>query len=862
MQVPGGLVSLARRRARMFPFALLLLLLVVLPPFLPGASERRSASLVSCVVLAAIVLRTTGKAWQQQRTTRAGWLFMLVGMALLLVHDFAEVGSPIVHSPIAGSLFLQMLGYVAFAVAGLTWSHVRSWRTILQGVDAGIIAVAVGMTLWVVTLFNTRRSLDGDVVWLSALLATFAGFAVASFATLVFSDRQRRGKAALILTGIIALAASDIQALAVSLAGSAAPTRAYQFGTLLGYALIAIAAASVFAEMEASREPVALRRLGRFESWAEFTFVVMAMATPPFTGFTLDLLTDSGVTPAVHAAAHLVSESGSAVLLALVATRMLIVRRTGISTLDRLMHMSRATESAQDGIVILDRNNLVLEVHAGFSSLYGWSADELVGRDLRILDHGDQPEAFWETVQAAVEKYGTWTGQVQNRDKLARAIPVRLTFSAVLDDLGRLVGYTQVHHDLRSEMDLASVAQRLDQEHEGHAAAQTIATSELPLQDALDAACRLLVSKPEIASAFVCALRDGDYEVLAVAGALAASIQPGHSLPVHMGDAVVATVHAHPVLLPWRETPRGAAATPWDQFAQAGSGTGLPLIAFAPVRVGDALVAVIGVCNRDATPASSLVSVMPALGAFSSTLAVQVGPAIERRMARKQEVLAVSNLIAEHDFQTVFQPICDLLTGTPVGYEALTRFPSAAPDVMFAQAAALGVGLDLEVATVNAALEAARALPDGRYLSLNASPDLIASRFLHARLAGVPRELVVELTEHDAVNRYGDLRALLDDLRPLARIAVDDTGSGYSSLQHLVELAPDVIKVDIALVRDIDSNPARQAMVNAVTAFAQRIGASVVAEGIETAVQREALLALGLSFGQGFLLGRPEPIHR
>ncbi len=861
MPASGRLVSLMRRSARVLPVGLAMLLLVVVPPSLPSSSLRHLAYLVACAVFASIVIATAWRAWQQGRSTRLGWLFMVAGMALLFAHDFTEVGSPALHAPVAGPLVLQMLGYVAFAISGLVWSHVRTWRTFLQGVDAGIISVAVGLTLWVVALFHSRRDLAGEVIWLSALLATFAGFAVASLGTLVLSDVQRRGKAALILIGVIALAASDVQALALSLGGSHWLSRSYEFGTLLGYAMMAFAAATVFADMEARRDPVSLRRPGRFESWTEFLLVVLAMATPPFTGFALELITDSGVSEAVHSAAHLADETGSAVLLALVATRMMIVRRTGISTLDRLIHMSRATESAQDAIVILDMNNSVLEVHAGFTALYGWSAEEIVGRDLRILDRGDQPDVFWETVHAAVDKYGKWSGQVQNRDKFGRIIPVRLTFSAVHDDLGRLVGYTQVHHDLRSEMDLASVEARLYQEHEAHAAAQSIATSGLPLQDALDTACRALVSQAGIASAFVCTLDDRDYEILAVAGSLAGFIQPGHALPARVGEAIAASVQAQAAVVPWPVNARGADAAPWDRFAMGNRNAEPPRIAYAPVHVGNVVVAVIGVCNRDADPVADLESVLPALGAFSSTLAVQVGPAIERRVTQKQQVQALMSLINRHDFETVFQPICDLSTRRAVGYEALTRFPATAPDVMFAEATALGVGLDLEMATINAALALSASLPAGCYISLNASPDLIASRFLHSRLVGVERDVVVELTEHDAVKHYGDLRTALDALRPLARIAVDDTGSGYSSLQHLVELAPDVIKVDIALVRDINTDPARQAMVNAVTAFAQRIGATVVAEGIELEEQRDALLALGLQFGQGFLLGRPDPVH-
>lgn len=815
---------------------------------------------MTCLVFAVMVLRTARMAWRLGGSTRLGWWFVLLGMVALSLHDLAGFESKAIQVNVDTAVVLQISGYVALGMAGLIWGRARTSRTLLQGIDAAIIAVASGIALWAIAMFNSRGHLSGESVWLSALLTTFVGFAVASFSALALSDDMRRRKAAVILLAVVVLAGSDIQGLVASLHGWYWFGARYDYGMLLGYALIAFAAIMVAAQMDARSEPVPRVRSRRFESWTEFAFVVLAMVVPPFAGFTLGIMTSAGVPEPVHAAAHLVDETASAVLLGLVAARMLLVRRSSITTLDRLLHVWQATEGAQDGIVMLDERQLVTQVNPGFSTLYGWAADDIVGRDLWLLDGHDQPEAFWETVHAAVGTFGTWTGQIQNRDQNGQAIPIRLTFSEVRDDGEQVVGYTQVHHDLRPELERARFEARLDQEHEAHALAQTIAARGLPLQETMDAATRALINLPGIASAFVCALRDSDYEILAIAGPLADVVEPGHPLPTHIGDAVTTSIHMHAALMPWTSNSREAGPDVWQPFSESSHVSEPGVIAFAPIRSGNVVVAAIAVCNLHGDQRSDLTSVLPAIDAFASTLAVRVGPAIEHRLSRKQQVQAITTLINQHDFHTVFQPICDLTTGAPVGYEALTRFPAMAPDAMFAQAAALGVGLDLEIATLNAALELAQRLPTGHYLSVNASPELITSRFLHTRLAVVQRDIVVELTEHDAITHYGDMRKLLDALRPFARIAVDDTGSGYSSLQHLVEIAPDVIKVDIALVRDIDSDPAKQAMVHAVTSFAQRIGATVVAEGIETEPQREALRALGLHYGQGFLLGRPEPI--
>jgi EAL domain-containing protein (putative c-di-GMP-specific phosphodiesterase class I) len=129
-------------------------------------------------------------------------------------------------------------------------------------------------------------------------------------------------------------------------------------------------------------------------------------------------------------------------------------------------------------------------------------------------------------------------------------------------------------------------------------------------------------------------------------------------------------------------------------------------------------------------------------------------------------------------------------------------------------------------------------------------------------LAAAPTDrLVLELTEHVAVADYDALAEPLDRLRwSGVRLAVDDAGSGFASLQHILNLAPDVIKLDRALVRNVDADPARASLAGSLVAFAERIGADLVAEGIENDRERVALQRLGVRCGQGFHLGPPLPV--
>jgi EAL domain-containing protein (putative c-di-GMP-specific phosphodiesterase class I) len=122
--------------------------------------------------------------------------------------------------------------------------------------------------------------------------------------------------------------------------------------------------------------------------------------------------------------------------------------------------------------------------------------------------------------------------------------------------------------------------------------------------------------------------------------------------------------------------------------------------------------------------------------------------------------------------------------------------------------------------------------------------------------------LTIELTEHSAVADYG---ALVEVLRPLrdsgARLSVDDTGSGYSGLVHIMQLLPEVIKLDRQLTTGVHQDPVRQALATALVTFAGRIGAAVVAEGIEVEGEAQVLSALGVGYGQGYLFGRPGPVQ-
>ena len=205
---------------------------------------------------------------------------------------------------------------------------------------------------------------------------------------------------------------------------------------------------------------------------------------------------------------------------------------------------------------------------------------------------------------------------------------------------------------------------------------------------------------------------------------------------------------------------------------------------------------------------------------------------------------------------TVFQPIVHLATGQPAAFEALSRFSNGNPQDVFTSAGLHGAKVSLEAAAVRSARAGWRGtLP----LSLNLNGATIGTPEVEAALQGDLSHVILELTESDSASSTPAALAAVADLRARgARIAVDDFGVGFSNVERVALLDPDLLKLDMSLVRGIDRNPMLQAVVRGCLAYVEQTGALVCAEGIETAAELETLVGLGVHLGQGYLLGRPE----
>lgn len=259
------------------------------------------------------------------------------------------------------------------------------------------------------------------------------------------------------------------------------------------------------------------------------------------------------------------------------------------------------------------------------------------------------------------------------------------------------------------------------------------------------------------------------------------------------------------------------------------------------------------------TPSSS-VSVMRGYARSNQQIEAQ-------RRERKRRERRIHEVCEASQMQSVFQPIVDLKTGEVEMYEALTRFNPAHdmnPQQWFEEAADLGMSKTLEAAALARTAEAMEAA--GRediVVSVNISPEMLldngTSEYL---LAFAPERMVVELTEHARILNYDAVKTAADELHGGGtRFAIDDAGAGFASLRHILDLMPDLIKLDISLVRSIDTDRARCALAVGLSAFAKEIGAQIVAEGIETREELDTLTNLGVEYGQGYFLAKPAPLE-
>jgi PAS domain S-box-containing protein len=551
------------------------------------------------------------------------------------------------------------------------------------------------------------------------------------------------------------------------------------------------------------------------------------------------------------------------------------VRRAGhpeFSAFIRDLSRVRAAEAAQresedryrelveglPGIVYLDRPGALAKyISPQVEPLLGYKVDEWLADPnlwVKLLHPDDRQRAVGELAkgEASGERF---TSEYRLVARDGRVIWIRDEATPTRDQAGVLVhgvmfDVTRVR-EIEAELE-AEVADRAD------VAGSLASFTGGPTPETTAAAlCADLVRLRHIDIAVVYAFEPGGAVPLGIVAPPGAPVAVGRRLPSARAAYLRASGERGPWVEEWRD------GTGLDEHLTAWLEVGLRAGAYVPLMDAGVPYALLAAATTADIGGDVLARRIPALLEFATVANAILGPQLRAR-GSEASISALRDLISAGSVRTVFQPVVRLSSGEVVGYEALTRFPDGSePLQRFGEAERAGLSTELELACLGSALTASAGLPEGRWLSVNVTPAALPSLGKLAALAGHRRrQLVIEITERLPIDDYHAARRQLRRHFPNARIAVDDAGAGFSSLRHIAELRPAIVKLDIELIRNVHRDPAREALIAGMVHFAAASNCDLIAEGIESAAERRALLRLGVEFGQGYLLGKPLPAGR
>jgi EAL domain-containing protein (putative c-di-GMP-specific phosphodiesterase class I)/AmiR/NasT family two-component response regulator len=235
------------------------------------------------------------------------------------------------------------------------------------------------------------------------------------------------------------------------------------------------------------------------------------------------------------------------------------------------------------------------------------------------------------------------------------------------------------------------------------------------------------------------------------------------------------------------------------------------------------------------------------------------------REERARKRARIRSVMERGGLEIAFQPIVELDSREVVGHEALSRFapsPKRGPAQWFAEAHDVGLGVELELFAIRMACERSRLLPRDSFMAVNVSPvTAVRPDLLELLDCAHVDHVVLEVTEHAPVEDYPRFRVAVGRMREHgARLAIDDAGAGFASLRHILELNAELIKLDGSLTHSLEADPRRRSLAAALIEFGRESGAAVLAEHIESELQLCELRRLGVTYGQGYHLGRPQAV--
>jgi diguanylate cyclase (GGDEF)-like protein/PAS domain S-box-containing protein len=534
-----------------------------------------------------------------------------------------------------------------------------------------------------------------------------------------------------------------------------------------------------------------------------------------------------------------------------------------------------AFESMRDGVMITDPQSRILSVNRAFTTITGYTAEAVIGRTPRILQSGRHDPAFYRAMWHALRDADHWQGEVWNRRSNGEIFPQLLSVSAVRDDQGQLCNYVAVATDISH---LRHSEARL--EHLAHFDPLT----NLANRQSLNACLERAIARSQRHGGRVAILYidldgfktvndslghpAGDELLLAVATRLTLRLRESDVLGRMGGDEFLvlleglhdeaeAAVVAHDILV--------TLATPFslacgrEAYVTASMGISVA----GPGRPASAVEMM-----RDADTAMYRAKEQGRNRFCFYTADLNVSA-----VARLEIEGGLSQSMARDELQLHFQPKVDAQTGEVLGVEALLRWNRRGglvpPDQFIPVAEQSSLILDIGAWVIDRACAQARSWLDAGLQAPRIAVNVAARQFaaddldlvLTRALArhGVPASVLeVELTESMLMAQPGRTTEMLERIRRLGvALSLDDFGTGYSNLGYLQQFPLDFLKIDQSFVRSMGCRPDGSVIVDAIIDLAHRLGLKVIAEGVETAAQRDALRARGCDELQDYLFSKP-----
>lgn len=533
-------------------------------------------------------------------------------------------------------------------------------------------------------------------------------------------------------------------------------------------------------------------------------------------------------------------------------------------------------ESSTEGVVLTDVHGAIVAVNRAFTEITGYSVDEVLGGNPRLLKSGRHEESFYRDMWATLAATGRWRGEIWNRRKSGDVYPAWTTISAIPDEQGRTVHYVGVFIDVA---DVREAQRQVD--FLAHHDALTGLPNRALLNDRLELALRRAGQASSLVAVLLVDLDRfgkvndglghavGDKLLQASALRLAEAVEPGDTLARYVGDKFVIVVGngqtaAHVARL--ARAYQDAIATPLDVDGHEILVTCSVGISLFPDDGTDAptLLRLADVAMRQGR----------AKGGSRMTF-VQAGVVddLEDRM-RLERLLR--GAVDRDELVVHYQPQVHLADGSLVGVEALVRWQHptrglVAPGEFIPVAEDIGIIGSIGEWVLATACRQMAAWQAHGFLVPRVAVNLSAQQLEREGLAAVvraaleaadigPERLELEVTESTIMLQTAAASAVLADLRVLGvELAMDDFGTGYSSLAQLRRLPLRRLKIDISFIRDIGRDPAAETIIRAIIAMAASLGLQTVAEGVEREDQAAFLRDAGCDIGQGYLYGRPGP---